>query len=48
VVKNGPQGPRDDKSAGEITLDRRERVSSCGSLQEEPGREAMGVSDAGH
>ena len=44
MVKDDPQGPRDDKSAGEITLDGRERVRSRGGLQEEPGK-TRGVSE---
>lgn len=37
MVKDGPQGPRDDESARKITLGGRERVSGCGSLEEEAG-----------
>jgi len=32
VIENGPQCPRDDESAREVTLNGRERVSSCGAL----------------
>jgi len=39
VIKDGPQGPRDDESAGKITLGGRERVSGCSGLEEEEGEE---------
>jgi len=39
VIEDGPQGPRDDESAGKITLDGRERVSGCSGLEEQEGEE---------
>ena len=46
MIEDGPQSPRDDESAGEVTLRGRKRVGSCGGLQEEAGREMRDVSHA--
>ena len=48
VIEDGPQCPRDDKSTGKIAISGGERVSGCGSLQEEAGKKVKSVSEAGH
>ena len=46
MIEDGPQSPRDDESARKVALGGRERVGSCGGLQEEARKEIRGVSDA--
>lgn len=45
MIEDGPQCPRDDESAGKVTLSGRERVTGCGSLQEKTGRKMISVSE---
>ena len=39
MIKDGPQSPRDDESAREVTIRGGERVGCCSGLQEETRRD---------